>query len=80
MYTEEILNLGPGRENVIKKEYYFDPSIEEGYPKNFKQTMGYNSSTDMKDISNLKVGVTCYENFYTHAQMNEMEKLVEETE
>lgn len=34
----------------------------------------------MKDINNLKVGVTCYENFYTHEEMNDMEKLIEETE
>jgi hypothetical protein len=31
LYTEEVLNL-EGRKNVIKKEYYFDPSIENGYP------------------------------------------------
>ena len=29
------LNLGPGRQNVIKKEYIFDPSIPGGYPSNF---------------------------------------------
>lgn len=36
LYTEEVLNLGKGRENVIKKEYYYDPSIEGGYPSNLK--------------------------------------------
>lgn len=80
MYTEEILNLGKGRENVIKKEYYFDPSVEGGFPQNYKQTMGYDSKTDMKDINNLKVGVTCYENFFSHEEMDEMEHLIEETE
>lgn len=35
-YTEEVLNLGEGREKVIKKEYYFDPEIVNGYPSNFK--------------------------------------------
>jgi len=35
-YTLEVLNLGPGREKVLKKEYYFDPLIEGGYPQNFK--------------------------------------------
>lgn len=34
----------------------------------------------MSDINNLKVGVTCYENFYSHKEMDEMEKLIEETE
>ena len=42
--------------------------------------MGYTSKTDMKDINNLKVGVTCYENFYSHKEMDEMEKLIEQTE
>jgi hypothetical protein len=79
-FTEEVLDLGKGREKVIKKEYFFDPSIEDGFPQNFKQTMGYNSKTDMKYINNLKVGVTCYENFYSHKEMDEMEKLIEQTE
>jgi hypothetical protein len=79
-YTEEVLNLGKGREKVIKKEYYFDPEIENGYPANYKQTMGYKDSTDMKDIQNLKVGVTCYENFYTPKEMDQMEDLIMETE
>ena len=79
-YTEEVLNLGPGREKVIKKEYYFDPSIEGGFPPNFKHTLGFNNSTDMKDINNLKVGVTCYENFYSHEEMNAMESNIENTE
>ena len=35
---------------------------------------------DMKDIENLKVGITCYENFYTHEEMDEMEKLIMKTE
>ena len=34
-YTEEKLDLGDGRGAVIKKEYYFDPEIESGYPENF---------------------------------------------
>lgn len=42
--------------------------------------MGFNSKTDMKSINNLKVGVTCYENFYSHEEMNELEKLIEKTE
>ena len=34
----------------------------------------------MKDINNLKVGVTSYENFYSPEEMDNMEKLIEETE
>jgi hypothetical protein len=79
-WTEEVMNLGPGREKVIKKEYYFDPTIEGGYPQNLKQVLGLKGDADMTKIENLKVGVTCYENFYTHEEMNEMEKLIEETE
>jgi hypothetical protein len=41
--TEEILNLGKGRENVVKKEYYFDPATPNSYPSNFKQVMGHTS-------------------------------------
>ena len=35
-YTEEFLDLGEGRPKMVKKEYYFDPSIVNGYPENFK--------------------------------------------
>lgn len=52
-YSEEVVNLGKGRENVIKKVYYFDPDIDQGFPANFKQTMGYTQKTNMKDIKNL---------------------------
>ena len=79
-YTEEVLNLGPGRENVVKKEYYFDPAIAGGYPENLKTVLGLADDADMTDINNLKIGVTCFENFYTHEQMEEMEKLIEQTE
>ena len=34
----------------------------------------------MSDINNLKVGVTCYENFYTPKEMDDLEKNIEETE
>lgn len=72
--------MGKGRENVKKLEFYFDPSIDGGYPANFKQTMGYTSKTDMKNIENLKVGCTAYTNFFTHEEMDQMERLIEETE
>lgn len=34
----------------------------------------------MKDINNLKIGVVCYDNFYSHEELNEIESLIEETE
>lgn len=45
-----------------------------------KQVLGLKADADMTKIENLKVGVTCYENFYTHEEMNDMEKLIEQTE
>lgn len=42
--------------------------------------MGFTSKTDMTKIENLKVGVTCYENFYTHAEMDALENNVMDTE
>ena len=65
---------------MVKKEYYFDPSIVNGYPENFKQVLGLKADADMTDINNLKVGVTCYENFYTSKEMDEIEDLIEKTE
>ena len=35
-YIESKINMGENRPQVLKKEYYFDPSIENGYPENFK--------------------------------------------
>lgn len=34
----------------------------------------------MTDIENLKIGVTCYENFFSHKELQEIEKNVEITE
>lgn len=34
----------------------------------------------MKNIENLKIGVTCYENFWSNKELNKIEKLVEKTE
>jgi len=34
----------------------------------------------MKNIENLKIGITCYENFYSAKEMDEMEKLIMDTE
>jgi hypothetical protein len=34
----------------------------------------------MKNIENLKIGITCYENFYSPKEMDDMEKKIMETE
>lgn len=36
LIKEEKLNMGEGRENVVKKEYYFDPQVKDSLPDNFK--------------------------------------------
>ena len=79
-FIETKLNLGEGRENVIKKEYHFDPSIDNCYPDNFKKVLGLHPNTDMKNIENLKIGVTCYENFWSPKELDKIEKMVEKTE
>lgn len=62
---ESVINMGKGRENVIKREYYFDPSFENSFPDNFKKVLGLHPNTDMNNIENLKIGVTSYENFWS---------------
>lgn len=42
--------------------------------------LGLAHDADMSKIDNLKVGVTCYENFFTTKELDEMEKHVEQTE
>ena len=79
-YVETKINMGKNRPEVLKKEYYFDPDIENGYPENFKQVLGLPSHTDMSLIENLKIGVTCYENFFTREELNNIEKNIEITE
>lgn len=34
----------------------------------------------MNNIDNLRTGITCYENFYSHEEMKNMEFHIEETE
>ena len=75
---EEVLNLGPGREKVIKKRWYFDPNVQ--YPANLKEVLGLPKDADMTKKENLYAGATSYENFFTHQEMDEMEKLIENTE
>jgi hypothetical protein len=78
LYVKEThLNLGTNRENVIKKEFYFTP---ECIPENYRQVIGLPKDTDMKNVENLRVGVTTYENFYSNEEMKNMEIQIEETE
>ena len=79
-WQETELNLGPKRQKIIKKVYYFDPAFENGYPENFKDIVGLGSDADMKNVNNLRVGVTTYENFFTQAEMDDLEKNIEITE
>lgn len=78
-YIEEKLDCGPGRSNVIKKQYHFDP-MTGGYPNNFKQVLGLKAGTDMKDRENLKIGVTCYENFFSPQELDDLEAQICRTE
>lgn len=80
MFTETELNLGEGREKVIKKEYFFDPADRDCLPDNFRQVLGLTHDADMTDIENLKIGVTCYENLFSSKELDEMEREVEKTE
>lgn len=72
-----MVNLGVGREFVIKREYFFTP---ETYPENYLSVVGLAKDTDVNLVENLRVGVTTYENFYSDAEMKEMERCIEETE
>lgn len=71
------LNLGKGREKVLKKEYFF---TSDAIPENYRQVVGFSKDVDLSKIENLRVGVTTYENFYSHEEMKQMEQHIEETE
>jgi hypothetical protein len=60
----EKLNLGPGRENVIKKTFYFDPDV---VPSNFDKYL--DPAIDKNDYRSYPVGCTTFENFFTHDEM-----------
>ena len=42
--------------------------------------MGLSKTCDMKDVNNLKIGLTAYDNFFTHKELDDIEKNVENTE
>jgi hypothetical protein len=71
---EEKLNLGPDRENVIKKTYYFDPNV---VPSNYDRYLDKELIRDkskLKEATSYPVGCTTYENFFTHEEMFQMER------
>ena len=72
------------RRKVIKREFYFDPgNLPENYSlfidkvteKHFR-----NNPEERKNPLNYPVGITTYDNFYSHDELREIEKLVEDTE
>ena len=74
---ETVTNLGKGRENVIKKEFFFRPNE---LPENYRQVVGLPKDADVSDIETLRVGITTYENFYQNGDMKDMEEHIMETE
>jgi hypothetical protein len=69
--------MGKGRENVIKREFYFNPG---NVPENYRSVVGLSKDADMEDVENFRVGVTTYENFYTDEELKNMEGCIEDTE
>ncbi len=57
----ERVNLGPGRENVVKKRFYFEPEV---IPENYGKYR--DEKEDPKSYRAYPVGATTYENFFTH--------------
>lgn len=63
LYIKETnVNLGKGRENVLKRELFFNP---DNVPDNYRSVVGLSKDVDMLDVENLRVGITTYENFYS---------------
>ena len=73
---ETVIDIGK-RKDVIKREYFFTP---ETLPINYRQVVGLGDEVDLSQIENLRVGVTTYENFYSHEELKNMESHIEETE
>ena len=73
----EELDMGPGRRKVLKKQYYFRTN---NYPENYRQGAGLSKNFEINESSKLRVGVTCFENYFTNEEMIEMEKNIQITE
>lgn len=74
---ETLIDMGPKREQVLKKEYFFKPGQ---VPANYRQVVGLPKNADLSNIDNLRVGVTTFENFYSNEEMVNMERKIEDTE
>ena len=73
------------RKRVMKREYFFMP---DNLPENYDQFMPEATKVILKSRQKNKknnptlypVGITSYENFFSHEELQEIENLVEETE
>jgi hypothetical protein len=62
----ERVNLGPGRENVIKRRFYFDPEVlPDNYGRYLDEEKLKENPDLAKDYKMYPVGCTTYENFFT---------------
>ena len=63
---ETVVDLGPNRRQVIKREFFFTPDT---LPENYRSVVGLSKDVDLNNIENLRVGVTTYENFYSNEEL-----------
>ena len=69
------VNMGPGRENVIRKRFYFDPEVlPDNYGRYLDEEKLKENPDLIKDFKMYPVGATSYENFFTHDEMLKMER------
>jgi hypothetical protein len=71
------------REKVIKKEYFFCP---DNLPDNYDIFVSTETKNLLKNKNqrsnpfNYPVGITAYENFFSHEELSQIERKIEETE
>jgi hypothetical protein len=73
---ESLVDMGPARQSVVKREYFFTPAT---VPENYVQVVGA-AAVDLGLVENLRVGVTTYQSFYSHEELLNMERCIEDTE
>ena len=67
LYVKQtVIDLGSERKNVIKREYFF---THDTLPENYRQVVGIKKDVDLTNVENLRVGVSTYENFYSHQEL-----------
>ncbi len=79
----EVLDMGNGRDKVLKKVFYFNPdNLPENYGTEYIKTINNVSKDKLEpnDPRKYPVGCVTYENFFTHSEMTEMETLIGDTE